>query len=106
MRSLSVGLSAPCQGDLPQPPSPAWWSRARLLLRSKGETWVYVRTGPETFLRKEVEHGRTDASGPVRSPPGLKAGEQVVTQGAAALFAAETNVSEEGDEKAGGKDAD
>jgi hypothetical protein len=38
-------------------------------------------------------------------PAGFKPGDQVVTQGAAALFAAETNVSEEGeDEGDKGKD--
>jgi hypothetical protein len=70
------------------------------LLRSAGKTWIYVRTGPDTFLRKEVEDARRDPAG-LFAPAGLRAGEQVVTQGAAALFAAETNVSEEGDAKGG-----
>jgi len=71
------------------------------LLRSKGGTWVYVRTAGDSFMRKEVEHGRSSHDG-LFAAEGFKAGEQVVTQGAAALFAAETNVSDE----AGGKDAD
>ncbi|MGZ3273202.1 MAG: hypothetical protein ACXU82_02850 [Caulobacteraceae bacterium] len=104
VRSLSIGLSTPAKLTASAAVSGVLVPRAALL-RSKGETWVYVRTGPETFLRKEVEHGRSDTLG-LFAPAGLKAGEQVVTQGAAALFAAETNVSEEGDEKAGGKDAD
>lgn len=103
-RSLSVGLSAPVKLAASAPLSGVLVPRAALL-RSNGGTWVYVRTGPETFLRKEVEHGRSEAMG-LAAPAGLKAGEQVVTRGAAALFAAETNVPEEGDAKAGGKDAD
>jgi hypothetical protein len=107
-RSLSVGLSAPVTLAVSAPVRGVVAPRAALL-RSKGKTWIYVRTGPETFLRKEVENARRDPAG-LFSPAGLKAGEQVVTQGAAALFAAETNVSEEGEEKggekAGGKDKD
>jgi hypothetical protein len=100
VRSLSVGLSAPVRLQASAPVSGVVAPRAALL-RSQGKTWVYVRTGPETFLREEVEDGRSDPAG-LFTPAGLKAGAQVVTQGAAALFAAETNVSEEG----GGKDAD
>ena len=53
------------------------------------------------MLRREVEDGRNDPSG-LFAPAGFKPGEQVVTQGAAALFAAETNVAEDG----AAKDAD
>lgn len=102
-RSLSIGLSTPVKLAAAAPVSGVVAPRAALL-RSQGKTWVYVRTGPDTFLRKEVEDGRAAADG-LFAPAGLKAGEQVVTQGAAALFAAETNVSEEGD-KGGGKDTD
>jgi hypothetical protein len=108
VRSLQVGLSSPVTLTASAPVKGVVAPRAALL-RSDGKTWVYVRTGPESFLRKEVEDGRSDPAG-LFAPAGLKAGEQVVTQGAAALFAAETNVAEEedakgGDEK-GGKDKD
>jgi hypothetical protein len=107
VRSLQVGLSAPVKLYSAAAASGVLVPRAALL-RSGGETWVYVRTAGDTFLRKEVEHGRSGPDG-LFAPEGFKAGEQVVTQGAAALFAAETNVSEEdekgGDEK-GGKDKD
>jgi len=97
VRSLSVGLSAPVKLAISDPANGVLAPRAALL-RSKGKTWVYVRTGGETFLRKEVEDGRSDAAG-LFVPAGFRPGEQVVTQGAAALFAAETNVSDEGEAK-------
>jgi hypothetical protein len=65
------------------------------LLRSQGKTWVYVRTGAESFLRKPVEDARPDDKG-LFAPAGLQPGQQVVTRGAAALFAAETNVGDAG----------
>jgi hypothetical protein len=99
VRSLSVGLSAPVKLAASAAVTGVVAPRAALL-RSKGKTWVYVRTGAETFLRKEVEDSRGDPAG-LFTPAGLKAGEQVVTQGAAALFAAETNASEEGGDKGG-----
>jgi hypothetical protein len=102
-RSLTVGLSAPVKLAVSASVTGVVAPRAALL-RSKGKTWVYVRTGGETFLRKEVEDARGDPSG-LFVPAGFKPGEQVVTQGAAALFAAETNVSEEGDKPAD-KDGD
>jgi hypothetical protein len=104
VRSLSIGLSAPVKLTASAPVRGVLVPRAALL-RSGGETWVYVRTASDTFLRKAVDNGRSDASG-LFAPEGLKAGEQVVTQGAAALFAAETNVSEEADVRGGGRDPD
>jgi len=102
VRSLSVGLSAPVKLAISAASTGVVAPRTALL-RSKGKTWVYVRTGGDTFLRKEVEDYRVDPSG-LFVPAGFKPGEQVVTQGAAALFAAETNVPE--DEDKGGKPAD
>jgi hypothetical protein len=108
VRSLQTGLSAPVKLAASAPVAGVLVPRAALL-RSKGETWVYVRTAGDSFLRKEVEHGRSGQDG-LFAPEGFKAGEQVVTQGAAALFAAETNVSEdEGDKsdmKEGSRDKD
>ena len=96
-RSLTVGLSAPVKLAVSASVTGIVAPRAALL-RSKGKTWVYIRTGGETFLRREVEDARGDPSG-LFVPAGFRPGEQVVTQGAAALFAAETNVSEEGGDK-------
>jgi uncharacterized protein YaiL (DUF2058 family) len=103
VRSLSIGLSAPVTLTASAPVRGVLVPRAALL-RSDGETWVYVRTASDTFLRKEVENGRRDSSG-LFAPEGLKAGEQVVTQGAAALFAAETNVSEDEGDKGEDREA-
>ena len=94
VRSLSVGLASPVKLAIAASQTGVVAPRAALL-RSKGKTWVYVRTGGDTFLRKEVEDGRSDPSG-LFVPAGFKPGDQVVTQGAAALFAAETNVGEDG----------
>ena len=94
VRSLSVGMTSPVKLAIAASETGVVAPR-EALLRSKGKTWVYVRTGGETFLRREVEDGRTDASG-LFVPAGFKPGEQVVTQGAAALFAAETNVGDSG----------
>ncbi len=102
VRSLSVGLAAPVKLAIAAAATGVVAPRAALV-RSKGKTWVYVRTGAETFLRKEVEDGRSEAAG-LFTPAGFKPGEQVVTHGAAALFAAETNVSDE--DEGGAKPAD
>lgn len=92
VRSLAIGLTTSVKLAVSAAETGVLAPRAALL-RSKGKTWVYVRTAGDTFLRKEVEDGRSDPSG-LFVPAGLKPGEQVVTQGAAALFAAETNVGE------------
>jgi len=99
-RLLSVGLTAPVKLTRAAAASGVLAPRAALI-RTGGKTWLYVRTGSDTFLRKEVEDGRMEADG-LFVPTGLRPGETVVTQGAAALFAAETNVAEAG----GAKDAD
>ncbi len=93
-RLLSVGLTAPVKLTISTAAAGVLAPRAALI-RSKGKTWVYVRTGADSFLRKEVEDGRPEADG-LFAPAGLRAGEAVVTQGAAVLFAAETNVGEAG----------
>ena len=97
VRSLSIGLAAPVKLAVSTAATGVVAPRAALI-RSKGKTWVYVRTASDTFLRKEVEDSRSDAAG-LFVPAGFKPGEQVVTLGAAALFAAETNVSDEGEAK-------
>jgi hypothetical protein len=93
-RTLSVGLAVPVKLQQSAPVAGVVAPRAALL-RSQGKTWVYVRTGAETFLRKPVVDGRPEQDG-LFAAHGFRPGEPVVTQGAAALFAAETNVGEEG----------
>lgn len=66
------------------------------LLRSAGETFVYVRKDATHFERREVEGGTAQADG-VFVRTGFKPGEPVVTAGAAQLFAAQNG---------GGKDVD
>jgi hypothetical protein len=90
--SLSVGLAVPVKLSAAGPVSGVV-APSTALLRSQGKTWVYVRTAPESFLRKEVDEGRPDPGG-LFVAEGFKAGEPVVTHGAAMLFAAETNVGE------------
>jgi hypothetical protein len=93
-RSLSVGLAVPVKLQASARAAGVLAPQAALM-RSQGKTWVYVRTAAESFVRKPVENARTEAGG-LFVPGGLKPGEAVVTHGAAALFAAETNTGEEG----------
>lgn len=92
--ALGVGLSVPVKLTVSGPVRGVVAPRAALL-RSGGKTWLYVRTAGEQFQRKPVEGGQAEADGLFVSA-GFKPGEQVVTTGAAALFAAETNVGEAG----------
>ncbi|MDB5459315.1 MAG: hypothetical protein JWO72_1056 [Caulobacteraceae bacterium] len=91
---LSNGLAAPVKLTASGPVRGVVAPRGALL-RSGGETWLYVRTAQESFLRKPVERGIVDPGG-LFVPAGFRPGEQVVTAGSAALFAAETNVGEAG----------
>jgi hypothetical protein len=91
---LSTGLSAPVRLSASGPIRGVIAPRAALL-RSGGETWVYIRTAEDSFVRKPVAHGMVDPGGLFVSS-GFKPGEAVVTKGSAALFAAETNVGEAG----------
>ncbi len=92
--ALGAGLTLPVTLTASGPVQGVIAPRAALL-RSGGKTWVYVRTAGEQFQRKVVEGGRVEPDGLFVSV-GFKPGEQVVTTGAAALFAAQTNISEDG----------
>jgi multidrug efflux pump subunit AcrA (membrane-fusion protein) len=98
-RSFSTGLSVPVKLTTSGPVHGVLAPRDALL-RSGGMTWVYLRTSPEAFLRHPVENGMVDPAG-LFTPTGLRPGDPVVTQGAAALFAAETNPVEPGAAKDG-----
>ena len=59
------------------------------LLRNAGQTFVYVRRDAADFERRPVPAGLTDTNG-LFVTSGFKAGEPVVTAGAAQLFAAQS----------------
>lgn len=102
-RLLSVGLTSPVKLTASAAAMGVLAPRAALI-RSGGKTWLYVRTAADGFLRKAVEDGRVEPDG-LFVPAGFKPGEAVVTQGAAALFAAETNIVEDDDKDGGDKAA-
>jgi len=58
------------------------------LVRSGGAIWAYVQTGPEAFQRRPLAGGRPVESGWFVTS-GFRAGDMVVAEGAATLFAAE-----------------
>lgn len=62
--------------------------RAAVIWNGLGTTWVYVRTGPESFRRRRVELGSGDAES-VSVRRGLKEGDLVVTIGAESLYGLE-----------------
>jgi hypothetical protein len=68
------------------------------LLRNAGQTFVYIRRDAGNFERRAVPAGLNDPAG-LFVTSGFKAGEAVVTAGAAQLFAAQSA-------PAGGKDVD
>jgi hypothetical protein len=86
---LSVGLtqSAHIESSTAQTgviaPRPA-------IIRFRGSDWVYVRTGPAAFQRRALRDPVPEADG-FFVAEGLSAGDEVVTQGAGALFTAEQN---------------
>jgi hypothetical protein len=58
-----------------------------------GEPWVYVKEGPDTFLRKSIKIDFMDADY-IYLRGGLKAGEEVVTVGVPEMRGAEFGVGE------------
>jgi hypothetical protein len=58
------------------------------LIRSGGAVWAYVQTGPEVFVRRRLADARPVATGWFVAS-GFRAGDMVVAEGAATLFAAE-----------------
>jgi hypothetical protein len=61
---------------------------ASALLRTENSVWVYLKTGEDTFERRDVGAGRAVPDGWFIAE-GVAAGDQVVTEGAASLLAAE-----------------
>lgn len=63
---------------------------------SEGRYWVYVERAPGTYARIEVELNAPTPGGYFVTR-GVRAGEQVVTSGAAALLAQESDAGGEPD---------
>ena len=87
---LSVGLtnSAHIESTSPQT---GFVAPLASIIRYRGLDWVYVRTGPETFDRRMLQNPVPEADG-FFVTQGFSAGDEVVTQGAGALFTAEQSV--------------
>jgi hypothetical protein len=110
-RLISSGLLAEVAGPAAASLSVGFTARARLeagsartgvilpreaLIRSDGGTWAYVRKGPDSFERRAVE-SPAPADGGLFVAKGFAPGEQVVTTGAGAVFAAEHAPAAEAD---------
>ncbi len=91
--SLSSGLTAPVRLQTSGPAAGVIVPRSALI-RTAGQTWVYVKRDAETFQRRPVTAGQADPGG-LFAASGFRAGELVATAGAGALFAAETGGGEE-----------
>jgi len=85
---LAAGLTAPVSLTLPLKGSGAVIPRAALL-RTGGQTWVYVKLSPTTFERRAVVIGQANGAGLV-ARSGVAAGETLVVQGGSMLLSAET----------------
>ncbi len=90
--ALSSGLTAPCRLETSGPVAGVLLPRAALV-RTAGQTWVYVKRDAETFQRRPVVGGQVDPGG-LFAASGFRPGELVATSGAGALFAAETGGGE------------
>jgi hypothetical protein len=86
---LSVGLTQSAHIEAKTTQSGVIAPRAAII-RFRGSDWVYVRTGPAAFDRRALQNPVPEADGFFVSE-GLSAGDEVVTQGASALFTAEQN---------------
>jgi hypothetical protein len=62
------------------------------IIRFRGSDWVYVRTGPGAFERRALTDPVPETDG-FFVAQGLSAADDVVTQGAAALFTAEQSTT-------------
>jgi hypothetical protein len=58
------------------------------VVRDRGAAWAYVRTGPQRFERRLIDAPVPEEEG-LFTASGFQSGDEVVTQGAVALFAAE-----------------
>lgn len=86
-RTLSVGLAAPARFST-QTAVDGVKLPDGAVLRSEGQSWVYVKTAPDKYERR-VLGGVAATPGGLFAASGVRAGEIVVTRGASALFTAE-----------------
>lgn len=86
---LSVGLTQSAHIETKTAQTGVIAPRAAII-RFRGSDWVYVRSGPTTFERRALQNPVPEADG-FFVVEGLSAGDEVVTQGASALFTAEQN---------------
>ncbi len=85
---LAAGLTAPVSLSVPNTGSGIVIPRAALL-RTAGQTWVYVKLSPTRFERRVVLVGSAIGTGLI-ARKGVVSGETVVVQGASMLLSAET----------------
>jgi hypothetical protein len=88
---LSVGLTQSAHIEANSPQTGFVVPRAAII-RFRGSDWAYVRSGPGTFERRLLQSPVPEADG-FFVIHGFAAGEEVATQGAAALFTAEQNAT-------------
>ena len=86
---LSVGLTQSAHIESSTPQSGVVLPRASVI-RFRGADWVYVRTGPGAFERRLAQDPAPEEDG-LFVAQGFANGDEVVTEGAQALFAAEQN---------------
>jgi hypothetical protein len=91
---LSVGLTQSAHIESSTPQSGVVLPRAAVV-RFRGADWVYVRTGPAAFDRRLVQDPAPEENG-LFVAQGFSAGDELVVQGAQALFAAEQNGPQNG----------
>jgi hypothetical protein len=71
---------------------------AGALLLGESDSWVYLKTGEETYMRAHIDTTRPMEGGYFVSGGGFSSGQDVVTQGAGLLYAREVNPSTEAEE--------
>lgn len=85
---LAAGLTAPVSLSVPVM-GPGVLLPRSALLRTGGQTWVYVKLSPTTFERRVVLIGPATEAGLI-ARKGVVSGETVVVHGASMLLSAET----------------
>jgi len=92
---LAVGLTQSAHIEEAGSQSGVLLPRAAII-RFRGSDWAYVRVGPTAFQRRLALNPAPEKDG-LFVAQGFAAGDEVVTQGAASLFAAEQSAPARGD---------
>ena len=90
---LSIGLTQSAHIESSSPQTGVLLPRSAII-RYRGSQWAYVRNGPAGFTRRLVQDPVPQADG-LFVASGFSPGDQVVVQGAAALFAADQTAASE-----------